>query len=177
MTLPVADNLKNLYLDREIFNGGAGGETSTQIATRMLADTAGHNTWINVFWYGQNNNTEPAKIKSDIAASVSNLAPGNTRFVVLSVVNKAIPEESRGGPIYAMIVQLNNELAALYPQNYMDIRTVLVNQYDPANPQEAADFQNDVPPSSLRGDVIHLSVAGWVFVASKLKEYFGARGW
>ena len=100
----------------------------------MLADTAGHNTWINVFWYGQNNQSDPARIKADLAASVSNLAPGNTRFVVLSVVNEAIPEESRGGPIYAMIVQLNNELAALYPQNYIDIRTLLVNHYDPAIP-------------------------------------------
>ncbi|MEO8653533.1 MAG: hypothetical protein ABI409_05360, partial [Ramlibacter sp.] len=120
MTLPVAEDLKKLYLNREIFNGGAGGETSTQIATRMLADTAGHNTWINVFWYGQNNRMDPAKIKSDIAASVSNLASGNTRFVVLSVVNEATPEGSRGGVEYASIIPLNNELAALYPQNYMD---------------------------------------------------------
>lgn len=178
LTPPVAANLQVLfYPNRAVFNGGVSSQTSTEILARLLADGGVHNSWVNVFWYGQNNQTDPARIKADLATSISALAPGNSRFVVLSVLNEAIPAESRGGPIYATIVQLNNELAALYPQNYIDIRTLLVNQYNPANPQDLTDFQNDVSPSSLRFDVIHLNNDGSVFVAGKLRDYFDARGW
>jgi len=171
-------NLRILfYPNREVFNGGISSQTSTEIVTRMLADTGGHNAWINVFWYGQNNVEAPEKTKADIAASVSALAAGNSRFAVLSVVNEATPQGSRGGVDYPKIIQVNNDLAALYPQNYIDIRTLLVNQYNPANPQDVTDFQNDVPPSSLRFDVIHLNNNGSVFVAGKLRDFFDARGW
>jgi hypothetical protein len=181
LTPPVALNLAipPFFPDREVYNGGIGGQTSTQIATRMLADTSGHNTWINVFWYGQNNESDPAQIKADLAASVAALAPGNSRFLVLSVVNKAIPEESRGSALYATIIQLNAELAALYPQNFFDVRTFLVNQYQPYNPQDVIDFQNDVPPSSLRfpGDIAHLINDGSVLVAQQIFNFINAKGW
>ena len=39
------------------------------------------------------------------------------------------------------------------------------------------DFQNDVPPSSLRFDDIHLTLDGYEVVAQKVKELIDARGW
>jgi len=177
LTPPVAANLQLLYPNRVVFNGGVAGETSTQIAARQLADTSDHNIWINIFWYGHNNQTQAAQIKADIAASVAALAPGNTRFVVLAVVNQATLAESKGGADYATIIQLNSELASLYPQNYLDIRAHLVNGYNPANAQDVADFQNDVVPSSLRFDPIHLNNDGSVLVAQKVRDFIDAKGW
>lgn len=176
LTPPFAANLQLLYPTREVYDGGISGQTSNQIAARQVADT-GHRTWINIFWYGHNNQTQPAQIKADIAASVATLAPGNTRFLVLAVVNQATALEIRGGADYPTIIQLNNELAALYPQNYLDIRAHLVNGYNPAIAQDVADFQNDVAPSSLRFDPIHLNNGGSVRVAEKVREVIDAKGW
>jgi hypothetical protein len=175
--VPVAPNLQLLYDDRIVYNGGVVGETSEQIAARELADQSGRDAWINVFWYGQNNEDDPGRIKADIAASVAKLAPGNDRFIVLSVVNQATPEESRGSQGYATIMQLNSELAALYPHNYIDIRSYLVNQADPARAQDLIDLRNDVVPSWLRFDIIHLNNDGSVLVAQKLKEFIDSKGW
>lgn len=177
LTPPFAANLQLFSPDRVVFDGGVAGQTSTEIAARQIADTAGHRSWINVFWYGQNNEDQPERIKADIAASIAALAPGNSRFIVLSVINEAIPAELKGAPAYATIIQLNSDLAALYPQNYLDVRRELVNHYDPSNPRDVADYQNDVVPSSLRFDEIHLNNDGSVLVATKVRQFIDAKGW
>ena len=177
LTPPFAANLQLFSPDRVVFDGGVAGQTSTQIAARQTSDTAGHGSWINVFWYGQNNEDQPERIKADIAASIAALAPGNSRFIVLSVINEAIPAEIKGAPGYATIVQLNSDLAALYPQNYLDVRRELVNHYDPNNPRDVADYQNDVVPSSLRFDEIHLNNDGSVLVATQVRQFIDAKGW
>jgi hypothetical protein len=178
LTPPVAANLQVLYPDRTVYNGGVDSQTSTEIAARQLADAAsGRNAWINIFWYGQNNPTDPLRIMLDIAASVAALAPGNNRFLVLSVVNDATPQASAGTPIHDTIVQLNRQLAAQYPNNSFDIRSYLVGRYDPGNAQDLVDLANDDVPSSLRIDEIHFNNNGSVIVASKLKELIDAHGW
>lgn len=179
LTPPVANNLRLLMPDRTIFDGGISGQTSSEIAARQLTDAAasGHNGWINVFWYGHNNQRAPAQINADIAASVAALPPGNDRFVVMALVNQATANEIRGGRDYAAIIQLNNELASLYPQNFLDIRAHLVSRFDPANAQDVIDSQNDVVPSSLRFDEIHLNNNGSIIVAQELQEFVNAKGW
>ncbi|GAC1528996.1 MAG: hypothetical protein NVS2B4_07170 [Ramlibacter sp.] len=176
MTWGYAPQLQAQLPTREVFNGGVIGNTSTQAADRQTADTV-HRDWVTLFWYGHNNQRDPARIKADVARSVATLAPGNSRFLVLSVVNQATPEESRGAPVYQGILQLNAELKALYPQNYYDIRSWMVNQADPRNPQDAADLQNDVPPSSIRFDKIHLTLDGYMAVARNLRDVLRAQGW
>lgn len=169
-------NLQLLEPNRQVFDGGLLGQTSTVIANTQTADTTMTN-WISVFWYGHNNDDDPATIKADIARSIAHLAPGNNRFIVMSLVNKAQPDEERGTPEYATIMQLNADLAALYPDNYLDIRAWLVSHYDPNNPQDVIDFSNDVPPSSLRYDEIHLQNQGSVLVAERVKQFIDAKGW
>ncbi|MEJ7930930.1 hypothetical protein WG922_13195 [Ramlibacter sp. AN1015] len=176
LTPQVAAGLRLLYADREIYNGGVNGETSGEIGGRHLADET-HRDWINVFWYGHNNQTEADQIRADIAASVAHLEPGNDRFVVMSVVNQATSREVRGGTDYRGILALNESLAATYPQNYLDIRSYLVQQYDRDRPQDAADFANDVVPSSLRYDHIHLLVEGSRVVSRRLKAFIDEKGW
>ncbi|GAB2581488.1 hypothetical protein GCM10027034_11020 [Ramlibacter solisilvae] len=169
-------NLQTMVSNRTVFNGGVTGETSTQIAARQLTDNSMTN-WITVLWYGANNPDQPATIKADLAASIAHLVPGNNRFLVLGVVNAATPEEIRGGAVYNTIVALNNELAQLYPDNYFDMRAWLVSRYNPNSAQDVADFQNDVVPSSLRFDHIHLRNEGSIVVAERVKQLLDAKGW
>jgi len=168
-------NLGVLMPDRTVFQGGAIAETSTQVAARVIADTDRHG-WINVFWMGNFNSDDPPTIKRDIAASVAAIAP-NTRFIVLSIMTEAVPEDYKGTAKWQSIVQLNSELAVTYPQNYIDIRSYLVSLYNPNNAQDVADFQHDVVPSSLRNDPAHLNNDGSIAVASKVKEFILAKGW
>jgi hypothetical protein len=171
----VALNLGVLMPDRVVFQGGAVAETSTQVAARVIADADRHG-WINVLWMGNFNSDDPPTIKRDIAASVASLAP-NTRFVVLSIMTEAVPEDYNGTAKWQSIVQLNSELAATYPQNYIDIRSYLVSLYNPNNAQDVADFQHDVVPSSLRNDPGHLNNEGSIAAASKVKAFILAKGW
>lgn len=171
--------LGNVFSDRQVFNAGIAGETSAQISARHAADNR-HRDWINIFWYGHNDVlNEPAtaaeKIKRELAASIARLTPGNNRFVVLSVVNNA--ETPRGSERYNIIMQLNRELAALYPNNFVDIRSHMVNQFDPNNAQQRAEFEQDIPSSSLRFDWIHLTYYGADLLAKWTKQLLLARGW
>lgn len=185
LTWGYAPQLQALEGSRPVFNGGVIGDTSMQIAARQLADTD-HRDWVSVFWYGQNNlkdpatidlQRDPAQVKADLASSIAALAPGNTHFLVLSVVNQDKPGERRGEPVYDAILQLNADLAATYPDNYFDIRTWLVNQADPNNPDDAASLQADLPARSLRWDEVHLTLDGYIALAREIKSLIDARGW
>lgn len=169
-------NLQLLVPGRTVFDGGYLGQTSTVIANNQVADTTMTN-WISVFWYGHNNDNDPTTIKADIARSIAHLAPGNNRFIVLSLLNKAQPDELKGTPEYETLMQLNADLAALYPDNYLDVRSWLIAHYDPNNWQDVIDVGNDTIPSSLRYDEIHLRNEGSVLVAERVKQFIDDKGW
>ena len=180
LTPAFALNLQVLEPTRTVTQEGMLGQTSTVIETAQLADLQ-HRDWINVFWYGHNDFQEapagaPETIKSKLAASVAHLSPGNTHFIVLSVVNDAT-FAPKGTATYDAIVTLNAQLEALYPDNYIDVRSWLVAHYDPTIPQDVIDFANDVPPTSLRYDSIHLRNAGSVLVAQRVAGFIDAKGW
>jgi hypothetical protein len=179
LTPLLASNLQELYPAREVYDGGIIGNSSSEVLAREQMDTSGHNAWINIFWFGHVNDNFPDQVKADIAKSVAALAPGNSRFIVLSLLNKANGNEVKGGPGYATILQLNRDLAASYPQNYLEVRSFLVNQYDPSNAQDVIDFQNDVVPSSLRfpNDEIHLMNKAESLLARRVQQFIDAKGW
>lgn len=161
---------------RQVFTGGAAGLTSTQIASLQTTDSA-HDDWVNVFWYGGNNQTQAETIKADLARSIASLTPGNQRFLVLAVTNQAAPAERRGGANYDAIVGLNADLESLYGDRFFDVRSFLVGLSDPANPADVIDRRDDVVPTSLRADGVHLNVAGYTAVARRVLEIIAANGW
>lgn len=174
MVPPLAANLQVLVPERTVFDGAGIGENSTQVSARQMADTA-RRGWVSVFWMGHNNVLQPQQTKADLAASIASL--GHDRFVILSMVNEDTPAGRRGGIEYNTIVQLNSELAALYLNNFLDVRNPLVALYDPSQPQDVIDHGNDVPPSSVRYDEIHLRNAGSVLVATLVRNFIVGHGW
>jgi lysophospholipase L1-like esterase len=173
--------LSALLPDRIVTNEGVGGETSTQILTRMLADST-HRHDITILWMGRNNLENPARIQADIGAALKSLR--TDRFVVLAILNGDFyGTEAKGASGYETIVGLNRLLALRYPRNYLDIRSYLVSLYDPADAQDVQDHANDIPPSSLRAlwnggiDLLHLSPEGNAKVAQRVAEFITQRGW
>ena len=156
------------------FNGGVGGDTSTQILTRvMMVDWV--RTYPTVIWAGRNNYAAGATVQSDIAAIVANLL--TPYYLVVSVINGNYPAEYAGQSDYAKIVALNSALATTYGSKFVDVRTPLVNAYNPAIPQDVTDHTNDIPPSSNRFDNIHQLDAGYVVVANTIKAAMVANSW
>ncbi len=142
------------------YNGGVGGETSTQIATRMLADTSKYDM-PTIIWSGHNNTSNQAQILSDIASMVSALSTSN--YVVLSILNTSIQPSGSGG--YTTVASINSALASAYGSRFLDLRAYLVSQYDSNVAQDVTDYGNDVVPTSLRYDTLHLNAAGNAKVA------------
>ena len=151
----------------------AGQAETIPAATPFNPDTAGRREHVNVFWMGQNNFEEPAQVKSDIAKSIAFLT--TQKFIVIGMTNTST--EPRGTDHYNLKVQLNGDLARLYPSNFIDIRRVLIDSYDPAIAQDVTDRSNDVPPSSLRNDEEHLNDRGYGIVAREVAEMIQAKGW
>ena len=151
-----------------VYNGGVGGEGSTQIKTRMLAATDKH-SWPTIIWAGRNNYTDPTTVKADIAAMVAAL--GHENYIILGVLNGDYGGyEILGGGGYIQITQLNSDLSTIYGSHFIDIRAYLVSQYDSGSPQDVTDHTNDTVPTSLRSDAIHLNTAGYLKVAQKIYD-------
>jgi hypothetical protein len=173
--------LAALLPDRVVTNEGIGGETSTQILSRLLADTA-HRHDVTVLWMARKNLEDPARIKNDVAAAVKAL--GSDRYVVLSILNGDFyGTEAKGSPGYETITGINRTFLFRYPRNYLDIRAYLVSLYNPADPQDVRDHASDIPPSSLRAhwnggiDLLHLSPEANAKVAERVAEFINQRGW
>ena len=151
---------------RSVYNGGVSGQSSTQIATRMLADTSRYGD-LTIIWAGRNNYWSQEVVLADIASMVYQL-PSPRHFLVLSVLNASY--EGIGTTGYNEVIALNQALQAAYPNNYLEIRSLLVAQYDPTSGQDISDHAMDVPPTSLRFDNLHLNAAGYTFVAGAVSR-------
>ena len=136
---------------RPVYQGGVGAETSTQIATRMLAAPT-KNSWTTIIWAGANNATDPTTVESDIASMVSSLG-GNTHYLILTIPNGSAAIS--GTTAYNDIIAINAWIASNYPNNYFDIRTYLIQHglsdvgITPTG-QDNTDIANDTVPTSLR---------------------------
>lgn len=146
-------------------NDGIGGQTSTQIKDRFIADPT-NQQFPFIIWAGRNNLNDTATVLSDIATMVA--YAGHERYLVISVFNGV--GESTGTTNYNDIETINTALDSTYGDKYIDARTAVVNGYNPSLPQDVIDFGNDIPPTSLRLDGIHLNDAGNDIVASLVSE-------
>jgi hypothetical protein len=57
------------------------------------------------------------------------------------------------------------------------VRAYLVSQFDPWSAQDALDAQNDLVPSSMRIDDIHLNYKGQELAVQKVRDFINAKGW
>ncbi|MGP5480529.1 hypothetical protein [Pseudomonas helleri] len=163
----------------------AGASKIIDPATPFIPSENDHPFKITVFWYGRNNfwtgrtdfDNAKAEVKAALAASIAHLKPLNKKFIVMSVLNDNKPAEWLGTEKYNAITSLNEELKALYPRQFIDIRRALVRSYNPALPQDVIDFGHDVTPTSLLSDTLHHNFAGKTVVAQTVFNFIQQQGW
>jgi lysophospholipase L1-like esterase len=164
-------------------NKGVGGEDSEEIKDRVIADNGRHMDAIQIFWMGRNgagvgtgwDETESTAIKAHIADSIAAITSTPKRYLVLGVINGDYPTEYSGETNYNNIVALNDDLATIYGDSFIDVREVLIAEADPV--ADATDISNDIVPDSLRADAIHLNITGRTIVAQSIYDKLDAKGW
>lgn len=182
---PYPTQLGTLMLGRLVFNGGVGGETSSQILTRIQADTT-RDKWSVVLWLGRNDGRDAPSVattKANITAAVAHLKCYTNRFLIMSILNGNYGGwESVGGGGYNAMRDVYNYCVATWPNNVFDIQGYLVDNgladagITPTA-QDLIDVGNRVVPTSLRADDIHLLTAGYGVVAARVNAFFAAKGW
>ncbi|OGX80767.1 malectin domain-containing carbohydrate-binding protein [Hymenobacter coccineus] len=144
-----------------VYKGGIGGQTSVQIKDRLVAAPEMYK-WPVIIWAGRNDSNAPAQVKASIATMVATI--GHNNYLIISICNGA--GEGIGTYGYGLVKPLNDDLAAIYGNHYLDVRAFLVDHYDPTQPQDVADHAADVPPTSLRQDFLHPNRAGSTLIAN-----------
>lgn len=155
------------------------GTVACPAGTRFYPDIGDLDDYVWTIWVGRNNYSETARIKADIADVVAFLKPLVKRFIVMGVINGNYPAEYTGQPGWTTITTLNADLAALYPDNFLDIRAILVAQGAPGGAYpDATNYSRDVPPAAIRADDIHLTYpVGNAIVAQSVKDFKISKGW
>jgi lysophospholipase L1-like esterase len=164
------------YPFRTVFNGGQGGNSSAEVATRMLAATDKYN-WITIIWCGINNSSDPLPDWQEMVAALT-----TPNYILITIVfnsntstganltTTGSPGSSdRGGAIYNALMGENAELIATFRVgHYMDAHALLVNGYDPGSPEESVDFFWDRTPQKFLYQGFHCNALGYQTVANAL---------
>ncbi|WP_233808072.1 GDSL-type esterase/lipase family protein [Paraburkholderia sp. HP33-1] len=143
----------------------------------FVADAQGYDTWTALIWVGRNNYTNATTVVADAKAIVNWLKPYTTHFAVLSVIKGEYSYEYAGQPGAQQIDELNATLKSTFPDNFIDVESALVSSYNPSLTQDVQDHANNIPPTSLRSDTVHLNDAGYAIVAQQVKSFLTSKNW
>ncbi|UIJ80020.1 GDSL-type esterase/lipase family protein [Rhizobium leguminosarum] len=142
-------DLLAVRLGRRVYNGGIGGQTSTEVTDRSIADID-YTDRAHIFFCGTNGPGSGHTVLGDIQAAVVAL-PAGTKFLILPSFNS--DTERAGSAGYINKMANNAAVAAAFPNNYLDIRSMLIALSLPGQPyQDSAAITNDVLSSQLRFD-------------------------
>jgi lysophospholipase L1-like esterase len=160
-------------LNRKASNQGIGGQTSTQIATRANADVRFIDR-IRIIWAGTNGPDAGNTVLGDIQSMV-NYQP-TTKFIILPSMNSTTEPSGSAGYINKM--SNNAAVQAAYPNNWLDVRGMIIALQAPGGPyQDATAYGQDVITAALRTDSLHLNAAGYALVAGFVRDFIVAKAW
>ncbi|MER8403551.1 SGNH/GDSL hydrolase family protein [Mesorhizobium sp. M1307] len=153
----------------------------TALVVQSQADAA----LTQVIWVGRNDRgINNWSVVANVRLMVARLRAAAKRFVILGIHNGTnYPDEWVGGIYYADLNKANAELAAAFPDNFFDVRRYLIDKglTDAAITPTATDLTNianDVVPSSLLADGLHLTPTGYDLVATQVvSRFFTPNGW
>lgn len=157
--------LGKLRIAKPFYNGGVGGETASQILTRILDDDLKGKVDTVVLWMGRNNvgtGTMQADVLSALASAVANL--NHSRYVIMTVLNATT--EANGSANKTALDALNAAIASTYSAtNVLDIVATICTE------------PNGTPNPAYMSDTVHLNNTGYAAVASAVDAKLTANGW
>ena len=130
-------------------NWGFSSLNSATIAARFLNNPQTYNDYT-IIWAGRNDALNTPSVTVANIQSMVNALPAGGRYVVLSVLNNQ--SEPSGSANYNYIIAMNAAIQAAFPNNYLDIRSLLVADYNSGNAADVANHTADIPPVSLRAN-------------------------
>lgn len=156
--------LQRLLLGAPLYNGGVGGETSTQIKDRFIASTDAAKTYrsygVQIIWAGQNNTAATDTILTDIETMLATLKHG--RFLILPPLNSST--YGPGSGIFPYVQDLYKKLRSRYGTRFCDIMMPLRAGYE---------FTRD----AYMYDTTHLNGVGLGIVANEIYKAIRRNGW
>ncbi|ADD81001.1 tail fiber protein [Rhodococcus phage ReqiPoco6] len=177
--------------DPMLFQRSASGEAvSVPSAVPWVSDDAHtYRDWSNIIWAGRNSlttdvsKTDPANSAAarSVAAMVANIKSRTKRFIIFPVTNGL--NEGTGTDTYDRVRAHEDYLAATYPDNFLNIRRILIDdglEMAGITPtaQDNADVLADTIPASLRSDYIHHTTAAYVkVIAPAVADFITSKGW
>jgi hypothetical protein len=144
---------------RASYNFGIAGNTSTQVKDRFLAMPETHD-FSTVLWLAENNFSSKATVLADVATIVAAL--GHTRFLIISCFNTS--GEVSGSGNHTAVLDLNTDLEALYPDNYVELRDYFVSL------GTGPEIASDIPAGAYRLDNLHLTQEGYNLAAQYIYD-------
>ncbi|MBY5380583.1 SGNH/GDSL hydrolase family protein [Rhizobium leguminosarum] len=134
-------NIVATRLGRLVANAGIGGQTSTEVTDRSIADV-NYTDRAHIFFCGTNGPDAGHTVLGDIQAAVADLAPG-TKFLILPSFNSS--NEPVGSAGYINKMANNAAVAAAFPDNWLDVRSMIIAQQAPGQPyQDSGAYADDV---------------------------------
>ncbi|MBY3564143.1 SGNH/GDSL hydrolase family protein [Rhizobium laguerreae] len=167
-------NIVAARMGRLVANAGIGGQNSSEVTQRSIDDVnytdRGH-----IFFCGTNGPGAGHTVLGDIQAAVADLAPG-TKFLILPSFNSS--NETVGTAGYNNKMANNAAVAAAFPDNYLDVRSMIIAQQAPGQPwQDSGAYADDVVGIALREDGLHLNEFGVALYAGFIGDRLIADGW
>ena len=130
-------------------NQGIGGYTSSQINAALLAAPQ-YDGQISLIWSGFNDfGSGYSAAPTNIAGMITQISP-NVQYAVLSVLPANTPIFFTGQTTANQLASLNSTLSSTYGSKYLDVKTPLLNSYNPASAEDVIDYGNGITPTSAR---------------------------
>lgn len=137
------------YTTRIAHNYGIGGQTSAQILTRFQNNPNSYNDYT-VIWAGRNdisNSVPTATIEANLTSMVT-LLPSGGRYVLMTILPRQ--DEPTGSTNANNIATVNSYITSTYTSNYLDIRSLLIADYNPSDGGDTLNHTNGLTPMTLR---------------------------
>lgn len=153
-------------------------------STAFTPAPAEHDTDTILIWSGRNGfgttRADIVTVRDNISAMVNYLEQTKKNYLVISVCNGA--GEVIGTGTYDQIIALNAELKATFGDNFVDVRSYLVNfglEDAGITPtaQDLTDMSGDTIPESLRSDSVHLTATGYTLVGQYVARSIQAKSY
>lgn len=159
------------------------GTVSCPAGTDVLVQTQADLAATQIIWSGRNNRDDNNwSVVAEVQKMVDALSTVQKHYAVLAITNGEFASEYSGGSDYINLIASNNELAAAFPDSYLDVRRYLIDDgltdagITPTA-QDLIDIGHDIVPSSLRADTVHLTTVGYQLVADHVAAFMLAKGW